>query len=66
MSTDNKWQDLCYEVIRIGNRAVQKAREENRRLGLPSPCSRNKRMYWELPDGTITSELPSQYKAIFE
>ena len=45
----NKFDDLglyqfASEVLRIGNRAVKKAREENKRLGLPN--------------GEITTESP--------
>jgi hypothetical protein len=47
------------EVERIGNRAVQKAQEENRRLGLPNVYrTRDGQPYYELPDGTITHESP--------
>lgn len=46
------------EAQRIGNRAVKKAQEENRRLGLPNTFSRNGVNYYELPDGTITTESP--------
>ena len=46
------------EITRIGNRAVRKAQEENRKNGLPSVYSKNKRLYYELPDGTITMKDP--------
>ena len=54
-------KDLYVELIKIskiGNRAVKKAQEENRRKGLPSVYSKNKRLYYELPDGTITMKDP--------
>ena len=46
-------------MTRIGNRAIKKAQEENRRLGLPNVYSKNKRLYFELPDGTITMKKPA-------
>ena len=46
------------KLTKIGNRAVQKAQEENRQKGLPSVYSKNKRLYYELPDGTITMKNP--------
>ncbi|MEX2212922.1 MAG: hypothetical protein WD768_02265 [Phycisphaeraceae bacterium] len=46
------------EMLKIGNRAVHKAQEENRRLGLPNVYSHNGKLYYELPDGTITTESP--------
>jgi len=46
------------EFKRIGNRAVHKALEENRQLGIPSVFSRNGKLYYELPNGEITTEVP--------
>ncbi len=50
--------ELFLRIGRIANRAVRKAREANRKAGLPSVGSRNGRLYWEMPDGTITMENP--------
>ncbi len=50
--------ELLIKMTRIGNRAVKKAQEENRRKGLPNVYSKNKRLYYELPDGTITMNNP--------
>ena len=44
--------------LKIGNRAVKKAQEENRKKGLPNVYSKNKKLYFELPDGTITMKDP--------
>jgi len=41
------------EIIRIGNRAVREAQEENHRLGLPNIYSRNGQIVYEMPDGAI-------------
>ena len=41
------------EIIRIGNRAVRKAQEENHRLGLPNIYSRNGKIIYEMPNGEI-------------
>ena len=46
------------QMTRIGNRAIKKAQAENRRLGLPNVYSKNHRLYFELPDGTITMKKP--------
>ncbi len=50
--------ELSLKIARIGNRAVRKAQEENRKKGLPSVYSRNNKLYFELPDGTITMDNP--------
>ncbi len=46
------------EIQRIGNRAVRKAQEENRRRGIPNAYSRNGKLYFELPDGKLTDKNP--------
>ncbi len=46
------------EILTIGNRAVKKAQAENHKKGLPNVYSKNKKLYFELPDGTITMKNP--------
>jgi hypothetical protein len=47
------------EIIRIGNRAVRQAQEENHRLGLPNIYSRNGKIIYEMPSGEIIiKEIP--------
>ena len=46
------------EVIWTGNQAVKKAQEENRRPGLPNVFTKNCKLYYELPNGEITTESP--------
>lgn len=50
--------EMLIKMARIGNRAVKKAQEENRLKCLPNVYSKNKRLYYELPDGTITMKDP--------
>ncbi|HEX9737031.1 MAG TPA: hypothetical protein VGG06_34120 [Thermoanaerobaculia bacterium] len=46
------------EFLRIGNEAVHRAREENRRLGIPNVFSVNGHLCWELPNGEVTFDDP--------
>lgn len=46
------------EMIRIGNRAVRAAQEENRRLGIPNVYSINGILYYELPNGELSRNDP--------
>lgn len=45
--------ERALEFQRIGNLAVRRAQEENRRLGLANVYSRNNKLIYEMPDGTI-------------
>ena len=46
------------EFLRIGNRAVKRAQEENRKKGIPNVYSFNGHIYYELPNGELTKEDP--------
>lgn len=46
------------EFQRIGSRAVRKAQEESRRLRVPNVYSHNRMLYYELPDGSLTTVDP--------
>ena len=46
------------EFLRIGNRAVKKAQEENRKKGIPNVYDFNGHLYYELPNGELTKEDP--------
>ena len=48
------------EFLRIGSRAVRKAQEESRRLHVPNVYSHNGTLYYELPDGRLTTVDPFQ------
>ncbi len=50
--------ELTLKIARIGNRALREAHKENHRLGLPNIFTRNKELYFEMPDGTITTDNP--------
>lgn len=50
-----KWS---LEMMAIANRGVKMAIEENERLGLPNIFSHNHRIYYRMPDGSITEKSP--------
>jgi hypothetical protein len=43
---------------RLGNRAVRRAQEENRKLGIPKAYSHRGKLFFELPSGQITDRDP--------
>jgi len=46
------------EIRRIGQRAVRQAQDNLRAKGIPLCFSRNGRIYYEMPDGSIQTENP--------
>ncbi len=62
MRNENNFNKKTYEqavrMRRIGNRAVQKAQNENRRLKIPNAYSHRGTLYFELPNGELTFRNP--------
>ncbi len=46
------------ELLRIGNKAVKEAQLENLKKGVPNVYSLNGKIYYQLPDLSITTESP--------
>ncbi len=46
------------EIVRIGNRGVARAQENNRRLGVPNVYSINGRLYYETSNGELSATDP--------
>lgn len=60
-----KKEKLLSESVRfrrMGIRAVRKAQEENRRLGIPNAFSHQDKLFFELPSGEITDQDPFEQK----
>ncbi len=53
---------LVLTIMKIGNQAVKKAQKDSLKKGIPNVYSKNKRLYFQLPDGTITEEIPKEYR----
>ena len=50
------------QLIAIGNRGVQAAMRENTRKGLPNVFGIDDKIYYRMPDGTITMKSPFRKK----
>lgn len=59
---DNLNNDKLYaeiaDIIRIANKAVKEAKEDNKRLGIPDTFVKGGKVYYELISGEITTERP--------
>ncbi|MCX5751757.1 MAG: hypothetical protein NT099_08880 [Candidatus Saganbacteria bacterium] len=54
----NKLYEFFLEMLKIGNRAVQKAQENNRKKGIPNVYAKNNKVIFELPNGKTTTVNP--------
>jgi len=54
----NKVLEFMIDILRIGNKAVKKAQDKNRRNGIPNVYAKNGKAVFELPSGKITTVSP--------
>lgn len=47
---------MTEKLLKIGNRAIKKAQENNRRKGIPNVYSINGKIIFQLPNGDITTQ----------
>ncbi len=47
---------LSEKLLKLGNRAIKKAQENNRQKGLPNVYCINGKIIFELPNGEITMQ----------
>lgn len=53
--TEQNIFELTAEITKVGNRAVHKAQEENRKQGIPSVYAKRGAIYYQFPNGTVSS-----------
>ncbi len=47
---------LSEKILKLGNRAIKKAQENNRRNGIPNVYCINGKIIFELPNGELTTK----------
>ena len=55
---------LEIKILKIASKAVKDAQKDSLKRGIANVYSKNKKLYFQLPDGTITQEKPNQYSFI--
>ena len=53
--------ELEIKILKIASKAVKDAQKDSLKRGIANVYSINKKLYFQLPDGTITQEKPKQY-----
>lgn len=56
--------ELEQKILQIASKAVKEAQKQSLKNGVANVYSKNKKLYFQLPDGTITQEVPEQYKTV--
>ena len=52
------------KILKIATKAVKQAQKESLAQGIANVYSKNKILYFQLPDGTITQQEPLAYKEV--
>ena len=53
--------DIAKEILKIASKAVKEAQQKSLANGIANVYSKNQRIYFQLPDGTITENIPKEY-----
>ena len=53
--------DIAKEIQKIASKAVKEAQRKSLANGIANVYSKNQRIYFQLPDGTITQDIPKEY-----
>ena len=60
---EQKMSELATEILKVASKAVKKAQKNSLENGIANVYSKNKKIYFQLPDGTITQNIPNEYKS---
>lgn len=58
--------ELEKKILKVASKAVRQAQRKSLENGIANVYSKNGNLYFQLPDGTITQEIPKEYKDISE
>ncbi|MDF1582817.1 MAG: hypothetical protein P1P78_05855 [Methyloprofundus sp.] len=56
--------ELDKKILKVATKAVKEAQIDSLQRGIANVYSKNKRLYFQLPDGTITEQEPKAYQTI--
>ena len=59
---NENWYLETSKMLKIANKAVDKAKNENKKLGIPEAFCKNGKIYYLLSNGKITSKKPAILK----
>jgi len=54
--------ELALEILKVASKSVKEAQKDSLKKGIANVYSKNKKIYFQLPDGTITEQIPKYYQ----
>ena len=58
--------EIASKILKVGKKSVRDAQKESLKKGIANVYSKNKQLYFQLPDGTITQSVPKEYRWAIE
>lgn len=55
--------ELDKKILKIATEAVKKAQKDSLQKGIANVYSKNGTLFFQLPDGTVTQEIPEEYRS---
>lgn len=55
--------ELDKKILKIATEAVKNAQKDSLQKGIANVYSKNGTLFFQLPDGTITQEIPEEYRS---
>ena len=52
---------LEMDILKVASKAVKEAQRKSLENGIANVYSKNGQIYFQLPNGTITQEIPKEY-----
>lgn len=56
--------ELAKDILKVASKAVKEAQKKSLENGVSNVYSKNGQIYFQLPNGTITQELPKEYRGL--
>jgi len=56
--------ELAKEILKVASKAVKEAQRKSLENGVANVYSKNGHLYYQLPNGAITQEMPENYKSL--
>lgn len=53
--------EMTSKILKVGKKSVKDAQKDSLKRGIANVYSKNKRLYFQLPDCTITEQVPKEY-----
>lgn len=55
---------LLKDILTVALKAIKEVQKKSLEQGIPNVYCKNKTIYFQLPDGTITQDIPKEFQKV--